>query len=89
MSTKAWIAKQKRRELLVKKYAELRKQLKKEGNFAALAKLPRDSSATRSRNRCALSGRSRGTLRKFRMSRHMLREMALRGLIPGLKKASW
>jgi small subunit ribosomal protein S14 len=89
MSTKAWIAKQKKREELVKKYAELRKKLKAEGNFAALADLPRDSSPTRSRNRCQLSGRSRGTLRKFKISRHMLREMALRGLIPGLKKASW
>lgn len=89
MATKAWIAKQKRREALVKKYAEKRRQLKKEGNYAALAKLPRDSSPTRSRNRCELTGRSRGTLRKFKISRHMLREMALRGLIPGLKKASW
>jgi small subunit ribosomal protein S14 len=89
MSTKAWIAKQKKREYLVTKFAEKRRQLKKEGNFAALSELPRDSSATRSRNRCALSGRSRGTLRKFKISRHMLREMALKGLIPGLKKASW
>jgi small subunit ribosomal protein S14 len=89
MSTKAWIAKQKKRETLVKKFAEKRRQLKKEGNFAALAELPRDSSATRSRNRCALSGRPRSTLRKFKITRHMLREMALKGLIPGLKKASW
>ncbi|MFT3786584.1 MAG: 30S ribosomal protein S14 [Tepidisphaeraceae bacterium] len=89
MSTKAWIAKQKKREELVKKFAEKRRALKKEGNLAALAKLPRDSSATRSRQRCQLTGRPRATLRKFRITRHMLREMALRGLIPGLKKASW
>ncbi len=89
MSTQAWIAKQKKREHLVKKYAELRKKLKAEKNYAALAELPRDSSPTRSRRRCELSGRSRGVLRKFRISRHMLREMALKGLIPGLKKASW
>lgn len=89
MSTKAWIAKQKRREYLVTKYAEVRRKLKDEGNFAALANLPRDSSATRSRRRCQITGRPRSTLRKFKISRHQLREMALKGLIPGLKKASW
>jgi small subunit ribosomal protein S14 len=89
MSTKAWIAKQKKREYLVKKYAETRRKLKAEKNFAALADLPRDSSATRSRRRCELTGRPRATLRKFKITRHMLREMALKGLIPGLKKASW
>ena len=89
MATTAWVMKQKRREALVKKYAELRRQLKKQKNFAALAKLPRDSSPTRSRNRCQLTGRSRGVLRKFKISRIMLRELALAGKIPGLKKASW
>ena len=89
MATKAWVAKQKRREALVKKYADLRRQLKKQKNFAALAKLPRDASPTRSRNRCQITGRSRGVLRKFKLSRIMLRELALAGQIPGLKKASW
>jgi small subunit ribosomal protein S14 len=89
MATKAWIAKQKRREGLVKKYAEIRRQLKKEKNFAALAKLPRDSSPTRSKMRCQITGRSRAFLRKFKVSRIMLRELALAGYIPGLKKASW
>ena len=89
MSTKAWIAKQKKREYLVTKHAEERRKLKKEGNFAALAKLPRDSSATRSRRRCEITGRARSTLRKFKISRMVLREMALAGLIPGMKKASW
>jgi small subunit ribosomal protein S14 len=89
MATLAWIAKQKRRQALVKKYADLRRQLKKQKNFAALAKLPRDSSPTRSHNRCQLTGRSRGVLRKFKVSRIMLRELALAGKIPGLKKASW
>ena len=89
MATKAWISKQKRREALVKKYADVRRQLKKEKNFAALAKLPRDSSPTRSHNRCQLTGRSKGTLRKFKVSRIMLRELALAGKIPGMKKASW
>jgi small subunit ribosomal protein S14 len=89
MATKAWVAKQKRREETVARYAEVRRQLKKEKNFAALARLPRDSSPTRSHNRCLLTGRSRGVLRKFKVSRIMLRELALAGKIPGMKKASW
>jgi small subunit ribosomal protein S14 len=89
MATKAWIAKQKRREALVKKYAEVRRQLKKDKNYAALSNLPRDASPTRSRNRCQLTGRSRAFLRKFKVSRIMLRELALAGKIPGLRKASW
>ena len=89
MATKAWVSKQKRRESLVKKYAELRRTLKKQKNYAALAKLPRDSSPTRSHLRCQLTGRSRGNLRKFKISRIMLRELALAGKIPGLRKASW
>jgi small subunit ribosomal protein S14 len=89
MATKAWVAKQKRREALVARYSDQRRKLKKEKNFAALANLPRDSSPTRSRKRCELTGRSRGVLRKFKVSRIMLRELALAGKIPGLKKASW
>ena len=89
MATKAWTSKQKRREALVDKYAEVRRQLKKEKNFAALAKLPRDSSPTRSHLRCMLTGRSKGNLRKFKICRIQLRELALAGKIPGLKKASW
>ena len=89
MATKAWVSKQKRREALVKKYADVRRQLKKEKNYAALANLPRDSSPTRSHNRCQLTGRSKGVLRKFKISRIMLREIALARKIPGLKKASW
>jgi small subunit ribosomal protein S14 len=89
MATKAWVAKQKRRAALVIKYADIRRQLKKQKNYAAIAKLPRDSSPTRSRNRCQLTGRSRGVLAKFKISRIMLRELALAGKIPGMKKASW
>ena len=89
MATKAWVAKQKRREALVKKYADIRRELKKQKNYAAIAKLPRDSSPTRSHNRCQLTGRSKAALRKFKVSRIMLRELALAGKIPGLKKASW
>lgn len=89
MATKAWVAKQKRREEIVAKYAEVRRQLKKEKNYAALSDLPRDSSATRLRSRCQLTGRSRAVLKKFKVCRNKLRELALAGKIPGLKKASW
>jgi small subunit ribosomal protein S14 len=85
----AWVTKQKRRQALVKKYAELRRQLKKQKNFAALARLPRDSSPTRLHSRCQLTGRSKGVYQKFKVSRIMLRELALAGKIPGMKKASW
>jgi small subunit ribosomal protein S14 len=89
MATKAWVAKQKRREALVTKFAERRRELKKARNYAELGNLPRDASPTRSHNRCQLTGRSKGVLRKFKISRIMLRELALAGKIPGLKKASW
>lgn len=89
MATKAWVSKQKRREEMAKRYAERRLQLKKEKNYAELSRLPRDASPTRSHNRCMLTGRSRGVLRKFKVSRIMLRELALAGKIPGLRKASW
>ncbi|HSI34459.1 MAG: 30S ribosomal protein S14 [Phycisphaerae bacterium] len=89
MATKAWVSKQKRREALVARFADVRRQLKKEKNYAALAKLPRDSSPTRSHLRCEITGRSRGNLRKFKVCRIKLRELALAGVIPGLRKASW
>ena len=89
MATTAWVMKQRRREALTKKFAEVRRQLKKEKNFAALAKLPRDSSPTRLHNRCQLTGRSRGVLRKFMLCRIKFRELALAGQIPGMRKASW
>jgi len=89
MATKAWVAKQKRREGIVKKYADLRRELKKQKNFAAIANLPRDSSPTRLHSRCQLTGRSKAYLRKFKICRIQLRELAAAGKIPGLKKASW
>ena len=89
MATTAWVVKQKRRAALVARYADIRRQLKKDKNFAALAKLPRDSSPTRSHLRCEITGRSKGNLRKFKVCRIKLRELALAGVIPGLKKASW
>ena len=73
----------------VEKYREIRAQMKKDGDYAGLQKLPRNASPTRVRNLCALTGRSRGVYRKFKISRIMLRELALEGKIPGMRKASW
>lgn len=89
MATKAKIAKAKKREELVAKYAELRAQLKAQGDYQALAKLPRDASPVRLHNRDALDGRARGYLREFGLSRINFRKLALAGEIPGVKKASW
>jgi small subunit ribosomal protein S14 len=74
---------------MVKKYAQLRKELKEKGDYAALAKLPRDSSPTRVHNRCRVTGRPRGYMRKFNMSRIVFRELAHKGQLPGVKKSSW
>jgi small subunit ribosomal protein S14 len=82
-------ARQARRERLVAKYASVRKELREKGDFAALAKLPRDSSPTRLHNRCTVSGRPRAYMRKFGISRIAFRELALEGKIPGVVKASW
>ncbi|MFA5404165.1 MAG: 30S ribosomal protein S14 [Ignavibacteria bacterium] len=89
MAKKSLIAKQNRRESIVKKYAEIRKELKDKGDYAALAKLPRDSSATRLHNRCQVTGRARSYYRKFGVSRLVFRELALQGKIPGIVKSSW
>lgn len=89
MARKALIAKQKRRERIVKQYAEKRKQLKDSGDYEALQKLPRDSSASRLNNRCNVTGRVRSYYRKFGMSRLVFRELALQGKIPGVVKSSW
>ncbi|MCS7012975.1 MAG: 30S ribosomal protein S14 [Chloroherpetonaceae bacterium] len=89
MAKKSVIARNEKRRRLIEKYAELRKKLKEEGNMDALRELPRDSSPTRYRNRCAITGRGRGVYRKFGVCRHILRKFALEGKIPGMKKASW
>lgn len=89
MSKKSIIARQKKREKLVEKYAEKRQRLKEEGDYQALALLPRNSSPVRLRNRCQLTGRPRGYLRRFGLSRIKFRELAMEGKIPGVKKASW
>jgi small subunit ribosomal protein S14 len=89
MARKALIAKQKRREELVQRYAEKRKELKEKGDYKTLAKLPRNSSSTRLNNRCTVTGRVRAYYRKFGVSRLVLRELALQGKIPGVIKSSW
>ena len=89
MARKSLIARQDKREKLVAKYAQLRKELKEKGDYVGLQKLPKNSSPVRLHNRCMFTGRARSYYRKFGVSRLVLREMALRGEIPGLKKASW
>ncbi len=89
MASKSSVEKMKRIKALVEKYAAKRKELKDKGDHEALAKLPRNSSATRLRRLCRLTGRSRAVYRKFQVSRLVFRDMALDGLIPGVKKASW
>ena len=89
MAKKSKVAKERQRQEMVKKYAELRKELKAKGDYEALQKLPRDSSPTRLHNRCEITGRPRGYLRKFKMSRISFRELAHKGQIPGVKKSSW
>lgn len=82
-------ARERKRERLVAKYAAKRAQLKAAGDWVGLDKLPRNSSAVRLHNRCKLTGRPKGYMRKFGINRVTFREMAGEGLIPGIKKASW
>lgn len=89
MSKKSVEARQRKRERMVKKYAEKRAKLKAEENWEELDLLPKNSSPVRLKNRCALTGRPRGYMRVFGISRIKFREMANQGLIPGVKKASW
>jgi small subunit ribosomal protein S14 len=89
VAKKSWIARQNKRERLVSKYAELRKELKEKKDWSALSRLPRNSSATRLNNRCSLTGRARAYYRRFGISRIAFRELALQGMVPGVRKASW
>lgn len=82
-------AREVKRAKLVQKYAAKRAQLKAEGNYVGLSRIPRNSNPIRLRNRCMLTGRPRGYMRQFGLSRITFREMASKGLIPGVKKASW
>ncbi|NJN94443.1 MAG: 30S ribosomal protein S14 [Anaerolineales bacterium] len=89
MAKKSQIEREKKRQRLIDQYAEQRATLKKAGDRLGLARLPRNSSPIRRRNRCAITGRSRGYLRRFGLSRITFRELALRGEIPGIRKSSW
>jgi len=89
MAKVAWTERNQRKKETVKKYAVKRAELKAKRDYAGLAKLPRDASPTRLVNRCSMSGRRHGYLRKFGCSRLTFREAALNGLIPGVVKASW
>lgn len=89
MARKGLIAREQKKRRLVAQYAALRKELKEKGDWEGLQKLPKNSSPVRLRNRCMITGRPRGYYRKFGVSRLVLREMALKGEIPGIKKASW
>ena len=89
MAKTAWLERNKKKAATVKKYAALRAELKAKKDYAGLTKLPKNASPVRVVNRCAMSGRRRGYLRKFAVSRLTFREAALNGLIPGVTKASW
>jgi small subunit ribosomal protein S14 len=82
-------ARQKKREKMVAQHAAKREELKKAGDWKALDEMPRNSSKVRLKNRCQITGRPKGYIRYFGLSRIMVRDMALNGKIPGLKKASW
>jgi small subunit ribosomal protein S14 len=89
MAKESMKARERKRQNMVEKYAAKRAQLKVEGNWEALAQLPKNSSKVRLHNRCSITGRPRGFMRQFGISRIQFREMASKGLIPGVKKASW
>lgn len=89
MAKESMIARDAKRKKMIEKYAEKRAKLKLEGDSIGLQKLPRDASPIRYRNRCKLTGRPKGYMRQFGISRITFREMASKGLIPGVKKASW
>ncbi|MGB5988191.1 MAG: 30S ribosomal protein S14 [Marinifilaceae bacterium] len=89
MAKESMKAREVKRAKLVEKYAAKRAQLKADGDYIGLSRLPRNSSPARMRNRCKLTGRPRGYMRQFGISRICFREMASNGLIPGVTKASW
>ena len=89
MAKKSIIARNAKRQRLVDIYAQRREQLKSEGKWEELDKLPRNSSKVRVRNRCQLTGRPRGYIGDFGICRNQFRDLALYGKIPGVKKASW
>ena len=89
MATQAWLARNKKKADVVKKFATLRAELKAKGDYKGLQALPRNASPVRVVNRCKVTGRRHAFIRKFGVSRLTFRELALNGLIPGVTKASW
>jgi len=89
MAKESMKAREVKRAKMNAKYAEKRKQLIAEGNYEALQSLPKNASAVRLHNRCKITGRPKGYMRQFGISRIQFREMAAAGLIPGVRKASW
>lgn len=89
MAKKSMLEREKKREQMVQKYAAKREALKKAKDYEGLSKLPKDASPTRLHNRCQLTGRPHGYMRKFGVCRNQFRELAYRGEIPGIRKASW
>ncbi|MFI3330706.1 MAG: 30S ribosomal protein S14 [Rikenellaceae bacterium] len=89
MAKESMKAREAKRLKIVEKYAAKRAELKEAGDYAGLAKLPRNSNPIRLHNRCKITGRPKGYMRTFGISRIQFREMASNGLIPGVKKASW
>lgn len=89
MAKESMKARERKRERMVEQYAEKRAELKAAGEWEKLQKLPKNSSKVRLHNRCKLTGRPKGYMRQFGISRVTFREMAVEGLIPGVKKASW
>jgi small subunit ribosomal protein S14 len=89
MAKESMKAREVKRAKLVAKYAEKRAKLKAEGDYEGLQKLPKNASPVRMHNRCKLTGRPKGYMRQFGISRISFREMAAAGLIPGVRKASW
>ncbi|MDR0538314.1 MAG: 30S ribosomal protein S14 [Tannerellaceae bacterium] len=89
MAKESMKAREVKRSKLVEKYAKKREQFKAEGDFVALQKLPKNSSPVRLHNRCKITGRPKGYVRLFGISRIQFREMASKGLVPGVKKTSW
>nr|NQU89599.1 30S ribosomal protein S14 [Bacteroidota bacterium] len=89
MAKESMKAREVKRAKLVEKYAKKRAELLAEGDYIGLQKLPKNASPVRMHNRCKLSGRPKGYMRMFGLSRINFREMALQGLIPGIKKSSW
>jgi small subunit ribosomal protein S14 len=89
MAKESLKARERKRRRMFEKYKAKRDRLKSEGNYIGLDKLPKNSSVVRLHNRCSVTGRPRGYIRKFGISRIVFREWALEGKIPGVKKASW